>query len=94
MVADKLVAAEFDGAEEMLKWFAFATATKKFAQGDEFGFGNGFIEAEVEIEPSAAEDVGEEVLHVEPGFLDLAFLQVGGAGLDDFEELFHAERRA
>jgi hypothetical protein len=34
------------------------------------------------------------VLHVEPGFLDLALLQVGGAGLEDFEKLFHAERGA
>jgi hypothetical protein len=34
------------------------------------------------------------VFHVEPGFLDLALLQVGGAGLKDFEKLFHAERRA
>ena len=48
----------------------------------------------VETVTATAEDVGEEVLHVEPGFLDLAFLQVGGAGLDDFEELFHGERRA
>jgi hypothetical protein len=55
------------------------------------GLGDGFIEAEVEIEPTAAEDVGEEVLHVEPGFLDLALLQVGGAGLEDFEKGLHGE---
>ena len=70
----------------MLQWFAFATAAaEEIAEGGQLGLGDGFVEAEVEIEPTAAKDVGKEVLHVEPGFLDLAFLQVGGAGLDDFE---------
>ncbi len=91
VVADELVTAEFDGAEEMLKRLPFPTAAEEFAQGGQTGLGDGFIEAEVEIEPTAAEDVGEEVLHVEPGFLDLSFLQVGGARADDFENELHGE---
>jgi hypothetical protein len=94
VVADELVAAEFDGAEEVLQRLPFPTTTQEIAEGGQLGLGDGFVEAEVEIEPTAAEDVGEEVFHVEPGFLDLALLQVGGAGLKDFEKLFHAERRA
>lgn len=90
VVADELVAAEFDSAEKVLQRLAFTTAAQKFTQGGQLGLGDGFVEAEVEIEPAAAEDMGEEVLHVEPGFLDFSFLQVGGAGLEDFEELFHA----
>lgn len=89
VIADEFVTAEFDGAEKMLQGLSFPTTAKKFAQGDKIGLGDGFSEAQVEIEPTAAEDVCKEVLHVEPGFLDLAFLQVGGAGLDDFKNLFH-----
>lgn len=94
VVADELVAAELDGAEEVLKRLPFPSTAQEVAQSSQMRLGHGFVEAEVEIEPTAAEDVGKEVLHVESSFLDLAFLQIGGAGLEDFEKLFHAERRA
>lgn len=91
VVADDFVTAEFDAAEEVLQGFAFATTAEEFAEGDQTGLGDGFVEAEVEIESAATKDVREEVLHVEPGFLDFTFLQVGGAGLEDFEEGLHGE---
>lgn len=92
MVAHEFVAAKFNGAEEMLQRFAFAATTKKFSQSGKIGLGDSFVETQVDVETTAAENVREKMLHVEPGFLDFAFLQVGGAGLEDFEELFHAER--
>lgn len=94
VVADELMAAELDGAEEVLKRLPFPTTAQEVAQSGQMRLGHGFVEAEVEIEPAAAEDVRKEVLHVEPSFLDLAFLQIGAARLEDFEKLFHVERRA
>lgn len=92
MIAHEFVAAKFNGAEEMLQRFAFAATTKKFTQHGEIGFGESFVETQIDVETTTAENVREQVLHVEACFLDFALLQVGGAGLEYFEELFHAER--
>jgi hypothetical protein len=91
MVGDEFVTAEFDAAEEVLQRLPFTTPAEQLAQGDEICLWDALAEAEVEIEPPAAEDVGEEVLHVQPGFINPALFQVGGAGLEDFEEGLHGE---
>jgi hypothetical protein len=91
VVADEFVATEFDATEEMLQGLPFPATAQELAQDGEVGLRDGFTEAEVEIEPSAAEDVGEEVLHVQAGFLDFSLLQVGGTGVEDFEEGLHGE---
>lgn len=89
MIADDLVATEFYGAEKMLEGLPLPAATQQFTQGREVSFGDGLVETEVEIESAAAEDVSEEVLHVEPSFLDFSFLQIGCARLEDFEKGLH-----
>ena len=89
VVAHKFMAAEFDGAEQMLQRLPFPTAAQQLAQRHQIRLGDGFTEAQVKVEPTTAQNVGEEMLHVQPGFLDLAFLQVGGAGADDFEDELH-----
>ncbi len=89
MVAHKFMTAEFDAAEQMLQRLPFPTAFKQLAQVHEISFRHALIEAQVEIQPTATQDVRQQMLHVQPGFVDLAFLQVGGARADDFENELH-----
>jgi hypothetical protein len=88
VVADEFVIAELDGAQQVLERLAFATTAQKVTQWGEIGLGDDFGKAQVEVQAAAAEDVGEEVLHIEPWLLDALFVEVGGAGGEDFEERF------
>ena len=78
----------------MLERFAVASAFDEVAEGGEFGFGERAVEVHVELHAAAVEDLGEEVLHVEPGVIDPGFFEVGGAGADGIEDGFHAARGA
>lgn len=64
MIAHELVSAKFDCAEEMLERLPFTTTAEQLTQRGEIGFGHCFVEAQVNIEATAAEDVRNEMLHV------------------------------
>ena len=88
MVADEFMIAELHRAQQVLQRFALAATAQKLAQRREVRLGQLLGKTQVEVQPPAAEHMGQQVLHVQPGFLDALFFEVGGAGGEDFEERF------
>ena len=88
MIADKFMVAKLDGAQEVLQRLPFPTTAQKLPQRREVRLGQFFGKPQIQVQAAAAEDVGQQVLHVQPGLLDALFFEVGGAGGEDFEERF------
>lgn len=74
----------------MLQGFAFAAALHEVAQGRQFCFREGAVEVHVELHAAAAEDLGEEEFHIEPGVLDSGFFEPWGTRPDGIEYGLHA----
>ena len=91
VVAHKFMAAKFHAAQQVLQRLPFTATLQQIAQLHEFRLGHGFAKAQIQIQPAAVQHVGQQVLHVQASLLDLALLQVGGAGLDDFEDELHGK---
>ncbi len=90
LVADKSVAEEFDGAEQMLQRLADAAAADEFPKRLQFRRGERPLKLEVEVHALQLQHMSQQVLNVEPRLLNTMLLEVASGGLDDFEDGFHA----
>ena len=88
-VAEEFAAHELDGAEEVLEGLALAAAFEEVAQGGELLFGEGAVEVHIELHAAAAEDFGEEVLHVEARVFHAGAFEPRGAAAEGFEHGLH-----
>ncbi len=87
------MAEKIDGAEQVLERHALRSALHEIAQRGAVLFAQRAVEREVEIHaPRHPERMGEEVLGVQPRALDALLLQVGGCGVQDFENSHHGRR--
>src|SRR5690606_6110328 len=78
--------AEARGPDDVLERFAATAAADGLAKRVKDLRAEHALELEVELEPRQLEKVGKEELHLEAGGGHTAFLEVGGAALDDVEE--------
>ena len=68
---------------------ALAATTQQFAQRRQLWLLHDLIEPQVKIHAPALQNMGEQVLHVEPPLFDALLRKVSGTGLEDFEEGLH-----
>src|SRR5262249_10396148 len=75
-IAKKDVPAKCDGAEQMLKWLAFAAPLNQSSQRREFRVGQHAFKFQIEIDALSAEHVREQVLGVQACALDAVLLEI------------------
>ena len=86
LVAQENVLAEFNRAEEMLEGLALAAAPDEFAQRRQFWLGKRTLELEIKLDAFFAQRMSNEMLGVEARALDFPLFEIGGGGLQDFED--------